>query len=34
MIRLEKDDLANESVAKAFNLSVAEMAKRYGYLFE
>ena len=34
MIRLEKEDLADESVAKAFKLSTAEMAKRYGYLFE
>ena len=34
MVRLEKEDLADELIAKAFKLSTVEMAKRYGYLFE
>ncbi len=34
MIRLEREDLADASVAKSFNLSIDEMKKRYGYLFE
>ena len=33
MVRLEKEDLANEEIAKAFKLSPAEVQKRYGYLF-
>ena len=34
MVRLEKNDLADASLAKVFNLSTGEMEKRYGYLFE
>ena len=33
MVRLEKEDLANAEIAKAFKLSPAELKKRYGYLF-
>lgn len=33
MIRLEKEDLADEAVAKLFGLSPEALAEKYGYLF-